>query len=109
MLRIGLQRHVWIRRGTTVLDIGSLFWREPELWKKGANVIGAAIGCIAGIALMKTLALTYLSILVAVLFGVLLARSSLLERLLQPKKPQVSYGVHSRRCCRHYFTSVSGV
>jgi len=61
------------------------FGAEVSLSRKGRMMLGAGVGCAAGIVFMRVLAHSYLTIVVAVLLGILLARSSFLGKFLQPK------------------------
>jgi hypothetical protein len=61
------------------------FGAEVSLGTKGRTILGAGVGCVAGIVFMRVLAHSYLTILVAVLLGILLARSSYLGKVQRPK------------------------
>ena len=65
------------------------FGAELSLRKTGRPLLGAGVGLVVGIAFMRILAHSYLTILLAILLGVLLAGSPFLGKFLQPKKDVV--------------------
>lgn len=49
------------------------FGMEVRLGKRGRTILGAAVGCAAGVVFMRVLAHSYLTVVVTVLLGVFLA------------------------------------
>jgi hypothetical protein len=69
--------------GLLYSSLAAALGAETRSGMKVRTILGAGIGGIAGLIFMKLLAHSYLTILVAVLLGALLARSSLLGRFQQ--------------------------